>query len=90
MFFSRKFKKCKIHFVPLVLAALKCYCGDNRQNADHFQDTCFKERINMKIAPNLWVTLSLYKEYFFSVITWNKKHSLKASFVNAIHACEVL
>ena len=28
--FSRKFKKCKIHFVPLVLAALKCYCGDNR------------------------------------------------------------
>ena len=28
-FFSKKFKKCKIHFGSLVLAALKCYCGDN-------------------------------------------------------------
>ena len=27
--FSRKFKKCKIYFGPLVLAALKGYCGDN-------------------------------------------------------------
>ena len=28
-FFSRKLNKREIYFVPLVLAALKHYCGDN-------------------------------------------------------------
>ena len=42
MFFARKFKKCKIHFVPLVLAALKCYCGDNR----HKMQTTFKTLVS--------------------------------------------
>ena len=61
-FFSRKFKTSKIHFGPLVLAASKCYCEDNGHKTDLFQNICFKERSNMAIASNLWVTLNLYKK----------------------------
>ena len=35
----------------------------------------FKERSNMVVTPNLWVTICFYKKECLSVITWNKKHS---------------
>ena len=44
---------------------------------DFFQNTCFKERRNMAVTPNLWVTISLYKKECLPVITLNKKHSSK-------------
>ena len=37
-FFSRKYENWKIYFGPLVLAALKCYFGDN----GHKMQTSFK------------------------------------------------
>ena len=45
-FLSRKFKKCKIYFGPLVLAALKCYFGDN----GHSMQTCFKTLVSKNAA----------------------------------------
>ena len=44
---------------------------------DFFQNTCFKERSNMAVTPNFWVTISLYKKECLPVITQNKKHSSK-------------
>ena len=38
---------------------------------------CYKERKNMAVAKNLWVTINLHKKSCFSIITWNKKHSSK-------------
>ena len=31
----------------------------------------------MAVAPNLWVTINLYKKLCLADIKWNKKHSLK-------------
>ena len=45
-FFSRKFKTWKIHFGPLVLAALKCYCGDDGHN----MQTSFKTFVSKNAA----------------------------------------
>ena len=36
-----------------------------------------KERSNMGVTPNFWVTISLYKKECLPVITRNKKHSSK-------------
>ena len=44
---------------------------------DFIQNTCFKERSNMAVTPNLWVMISLYKKECLTVITRNKNHSLK-------------
>ena len=44
--FSRKFEKWKIDFGPLVLAALKCYFGDNRQK----MQTSFKTLVSKNAA----------------------------------------
>ena len=44
---------------------------------DFFQNTYFKERSNMAVKPNLWVTISWYKKECLPFITRNKKHSLK-------------
>ena len=44
---------------------------------DFFQNTCFKDRSNMTVTPNFWVTISLYKKECLPVITRNKKHSSK-------------
>ena len=45
-FFSRKFKTWKIHFAPLVLAALKCCCADN----GHKMQTSFKTLVSKNAA----------------------------------------
>ena len=39
-----------------------------------FQSRCFKERRNMAVAPNLWVTIHLCKKLCLLVIKWDKKH----------------
>ena len=33
-----------------------------------FQNTCLKERSNMAVTPNFWVTMSLYKKECLPVI----------------------
>ena len=52
---------------------------------DSFQNTCFKERSNMAVAPSIWVTINLSKK-MFPVITWNKKYSSKqvVSMINTL------
>ena len=47
--FSRKFKKWKIYFWPLVLAAMKCYFGDN----GHKMETSFKTLVSKNAATKL-------------------------------------
>ena len=64
-------KAGKICFGPLVLAALKCYCGNNKHKMDN------TDSVSKNTAPNLWVTLNLYEFLCLPVITWNKKHSSK-------------
>ena len=44
---------------------------------DFFQNTSFKERSNMVVTSNFWVTISLYKKECLPVIAGNKKHSSK-------------
>ena len=39
-----------------------------------FQSSCFKERRNMAVAPNLWVTIHLYKNLCLLVIKWDENH----------------
>ena len=39
--------------------------------------TFFKERSNVAVTPNSWVTTSLYKKDCLPVITRNKKHLSK-------------
>ena len=36
----------------------------------------------MAVVPNLWVTIDLFLKECLSVITWNKKISIKASCIN--------
>ena len=47
-FFSRKFEKWKIYFGPLVLAALKCYFGNN----GHKRQTSFKTLVSKNAATS--------------------------------------
>ena len=49
----------------------------SRGNFPRGQNTCFKERSNMAVTPNFWVTISSYKKECLPVITRNKKHRRK-------------
>ena len=68
-FFSIKFKKWKIYFGPLVLAALKCYFGDNGNKMQNsFKTLILKNAALMAIASNLWVALICVKNNVFQLL----------------------
>ena len=56
----------EVRFGALVLA-LHCYSGDEKQNMDFFQMTCFKESKNMGVEKNLRVTINFYQKYAFQL-----------------------
>ena len=62
IFFLRKFEKWKIYFRPSVLAALKCYFGDNvHKTQTSFKTIVSKNAATWRLHQNLWVTLNLCK-----------------------------
>ena len=66
----------EINFATLVLA-LHCYSGDNKQNRNFFQITCFTERKNIAVEKDLRVLRNSYKKLCLPVITWNEKYLSK-------------